>query len=990
MARRRRLLAAVPALAVLPVLALGGTGTPTATGPSAQDRALRDAVFGKTAGTHDLVERVTRDFTPLGATSQAFDAVGAVSTAVATAAKLPTTGPAWTFAGPKKGYYLKDGYQTAPARYGHSSGIVTSVAADTTDATGNTLYVATHGGLFRTTNGGTSWTDLTLGKLPRLGIGAVALDPTNPNRIIIGTGVPLLTRSDDAAGVGIFVSNDKGKTWKKSAYTGHGYGVSTIAISTQAAFAATADGLYRSLDHGASWTRVPLKSNAAHTAEAPGKYANFVTDVQVQPGAPDHVLAAIGYGMGKLQLEDGTIASEGNGLYSSTDNGATFTYSDATGDLTNPTASDDPIGVITLHFSSAPGYGNVVYAVVGDAGKNRGECEGGLTDPGLQDPVVGLNLLGAACASVINGFYRSLDGGQTWALLANYETLLAAPGSQLSLLTALGIGPGYQTGYNKYIADDPTDPTRLVLGLEESYAVHLPPLNVAIPSAGLVPTAFQVINKYWDTVGVLEPGTGGTPAGLPYYGGITTTHPDQHIATFVKTTSGSRLYAGNDGGIWSQDTGLVVGGQNTGQTDLTTCEAPKATTGLSNCDWKSLNDLPTVLPYHANMKPDGVIIAGLQDNGSILVDKAGNGVNVCGGDGVQVGVTEDPRTFYCSTPNQGVQATTDGGKTFTSIYLDGIDIVGGDGLAAYAVDPKDGNHLMRAGRNVVITTDGPHTADGDGFVQVFDAGSSGVPKAAGGTFDWAASGMALRGTTAYVAFCPQTACRGVVTKPSQNAQLIATNVKAGCKATAKTSACWHAVRPQGLGFGQLVGLAIDPKDPKTVYASMNTYNFIGLDPATNRRGKVFVSHDAGAHFTDLTANLPKAGANAIVLLGSRLFVATEVGAFTKLVGDRTWTQLGKGLPAVPVRDIQADLSGKHLTASLFGRGVWTLSTTGLTGLATSAAPAARPVAGPTAPGRGLPATGLPVGFASAALALLGAGLLVRRRVLSDAAGRRTR
>ena len=978
---RRRLVRALPALLVVPVLGFASSSpsVPTAAAPSV-DRAQREAVFGKAPGTHELLDRVQRDAFPVGATTQAFDAVGTTLTAVGTAKSIPSVGQAWTFAGPKKGYFLKEGYDTAPAHYGHSSGIVTTIAADPTDSTGNTVFIGTHGGLFKTTNGGTSWTDLTLGKIPRLGIGAVALDPTDHNRIYLGTGVPLLTRSDDAAGTGLYVSADGGRTWKRGSYSGHGYGVSQISVSTTGgAFAATADGLYRSRDKGASWVRVPLKTNAAHTAEYTGKYGNFLSDVQVQPGAPNVVTAAVGYGLGKLRFEDGSLGSEGNGLYQSTDGGTTFSYLSSTSQLTNATASSDPIGTVTLHYSSAPGYGHVLYAVVGDAGKDRGLCEGGIEDPGVSDPVEGLNLAGALCASIINGFYRSQDGGQTWSLLANYETLLAAPGSQLTLLTALGIGPGYQTGYNKYIADDPTDPSRVVLGLEESYATVLPPSPVALPSAGVTPAAFQVVNKYWDTVGVLEPSTGGTPAGIPYYGGITTTHPDQHYAVFVKTTGGSRLYAGNDGGIWSQDTGPIVKGTNSGATDLTVCEVPKATTGLSNCDWSSLNDLPTVLPYHANMKPDGEIIAGLQDNGSIII-KNGGGTNVCGGDGVQVGVTKDAKVFYCSTPNQGVKATTDDGHTFTSIYLDGDQLVGGDGLAAYAVDPLDGNHLMRAGRNVVITTDGPQSGDSGkkGFVQVFDAGSSGVKTIAGSTYDWAASGMALRGSNAYVAFCPGIACRGVQTKVSQNRQLIATNVQAGCENDARAKDCWHKVLPQGLGFGQLVGLAIDPKDPRTVYASMNTYNFIGLDPATTSRGKVFVSHDAGAHFTDLTANLPKAGANNVVLLGKRLFVATEVGAFTKLVSETSWKSLGTGLPGVPVRDLQSDLSGKHLTGSLFGRGVWTLSTAGLSGVA----PLDQiPSGSGSSGGKGgdLAATGLPVGLAALALVLLTSGAYLRRR-----------
>ncbi|MCU1603013.1 MAG: hypothetical protein JWO22_3722, partial [Frankiales bacterium] len=305
MSRRRRLLV-LPALLVVPVLAFASATAPVGVTSAPPDpvSALRDQVFGKTPGTHELLDRVQRDYTPVGATNQAFDAVGTTLTATTAAAKIPSVGQPWTFAGPKDGYYLKDGYSTAPAHYGHSAGIVTTIAADATDTTGNTIYVGTHGGLFKTTNGGTSWKDLTLGKLPRLGIGAVTVDPANHNRIYLGTGIPLLTRSDDAAGTGLYVSNNGGATWTRGAYTGHGYGVNSIAVSsTGGVFAATADGLYRSRNHGASWVRVPLKTNTAHTAEYTGKYGNFMTDVQVQPGTPNTITAAVGYGLGKVLFE---------------------------------------------------------------------------------------------------------------------------------------------------------------------------------------------------------------------------------------------------------------------------------------------------------------------------------------------------------------------------------------------------------------------------------------------------------------------------------------------------------------------------------------------------------------------------------------------------------------------------------------------------------------------------------------------------------------
>ena len=66
------------------------------------------------------------------------------------------------------------------------SGRVTALAVDTTDTTGNTIYLgAAAGGVWKTTNGGTSWTPLTDNQ-PSLAVGSIAIDPNSA--------IPLLAR----------------------------------------------------------------------------------------------------------------------------------------------------------------------------------------------------------------------------------------------------------------------------------------------------------------------------------------------------------------------------------------------------------------------------------------------------------------------------------------------------------------------------------------------------------------------------------------------------------------------------------------------------------------------------------------------------------------------------------------------------------------------------------------------------------------------------
>src|SRR5215208_3932482 len=64
---------------------------------------------------------------------------------------------------------------------GPVSGRLTGIAADPTDA--NTIYVASAGGgVWKTTNGGTSWAPLTDNQ-PTLAMGSIAIAPSNPSII---------------------------------------------------------------------------------------------------------------------------------------------------------------------------------------------------------------------------------------------------------------------------------------------------------------------------------------------------------------------------------------------------------------------------------------------------------------------------------------------------------------------------------------------------------------------------------------------------------------------------------------------------------------------------------------------------------------------------------------------------------------------------------------------------------------------------------------
>ena len=68
------------------------------------------------------------------------------------------------------------------------------------------------GGVFMTQDGGLSWKPI-FEKEPTVSIGAIALAPSNPNLVWVGTGESN-PRNDVITGKGVYFSPDAGATWK--------------------------------------------------------------------------------------------------------------------------------------------------------------------------------------------------------------------------------------------------------------------------------------------------------------------------------------------------------------------------------------------------------------------------------------------------------------------------------------------------------------------------------------------------------------------------------------------------------------------------------------------------------------------------------------------------------------------------------------------------------------------------------------------------------
>jgi hypothetical protein len=810
---------------------------------------------------------------------------------------IPVANPElpWKDVGPL-GVDNPPGYMGSTEQFGRIAGMGTALAADTNDPTGNTVFFGNMGGLWKSTDGGTNWKNLSDGKLTSAGVGAIGLNPNRPQDIYVGTGISYLTISGEAYGTGFYVSHDGGQTFNRPSPNTSGWGTNVIRVSpTGVVYVGTNHGLYVSTDHGDTLSLVQLPTLADHSGTASGPYANWITDVAIRPGHPNEVTVAVGFPQGKVKLADGSIAAPGNGLYRSMAGGAagTFKALDVSG-LTNPESSADPIGRITLQYSPIAGGDAILWALLSDAGLTNSLGFTGLPAP-LDNPT----------ASTLNGLYRSGDDGASWTLKEMPTTLLAAPNSTLtpSANPVLGYAPGVQADYEIPLALDPNIPDQVYSGLEEAYQT----LANAGPGPG--PAATTVIERYADICGFYLFTTNVTnglacPTGTPIYGGYTT-HPDQHAMVVVKTGTGSRIYSANDGGVFRQDSHAVGLGQ-----------------GFDNNSWTDLNHMASLEPWRVAMLPDGEILQALQDNGASINGADRRGVEFGIGDGVYVFPTPNSDIFYFSVPGAGLFVTKDHGHNFTEMQpsLNGVGF-----LSPIAIDPTDPNHIVAAAQNIEETLKGANTmvlsnpVTGQvirtDWTQSYNAGT------AYGGLAWTATALDVRGAVAYAGMC--VTCRTVEEQFDKVHAGIMTNVKTGCTPAKGSSACWHTATGKGLPQGYLSSLVIDPLDTKTIYVSVLERQFVGY-PANKAPGRVFVSHDGGESFTDLTGNLPHGSIWKLVLRNNIVVAATDTGVFASKAGSLAWDRLGSGLPATQVRDAFIDPTGRYLLVSAYGRGTWQL------------------------------------------------------------------
>ncbi|MCL6274414.1 glycosyl hydrolase [Muricauda sp. 2012CJ35-5] len=320
-----------------------------------------------------------------------------------------------------------------------------------------TYYMGTTGGgLWKTSDAGQHWNNISDGFFELGSVGAVAVSASNPNIVYVGMGEHAPRGVMTSYGDGVYKSNDAGKTWVKlgleatqhiSRIIIHPTNPDLVYVAAQGAlFGPNKErGLYRSKDGGKSWENILFVNDLTGAAE-----------LSMDAQNPLVLYAA----MWEHQRKPHKVISggEGSGLYKSTDGGDTWT------ELTQGL----PEGKGKMAIAVSPANSNKVYALIesdsnadkgglfvsNDAGKNWSMVSGDnrlvqrawyyievFPDPNDENTVYVLS------ASA----FRSEDGGKSWSQITgthgDYHDLWINPSNSKNMVIANDGGAAISFNY---------------------------------------------------------------------------------------------------------------------------------------------------------------------------------------------------------------------------------------------------------------------------------------------------------------------------------------------------------------------------------------------------------------------------------------------------------------------------------------------------------------------------------------------------------------
>lgn len=815
--------------------------------------------------------------------------------------------------------------QIASLAYGKISGRVSSIAMDPADASGNTVYVGTTGGgVWKSTNAAGAADTVKFQPL------------TDTLPVFSGSAGSAATASLSIGAI--------------SAQAG-GIVLAGTGDSNDASDSYYGSGILRSADGGLTWTLIPGSQDGAygrHSFMGLG-FAGFAWST-ANPGL---VVAAVS------QSAEGSIVnavstSSVMGLYVSNDSGVTWamgTISDGTIPVLSPFGGANAGGVavtsvvwnpVRQRFYAAIRYHGYYESADGAAWTRLRQQPGaGLTTmacPAITGATTSLScpiFRGALAVQPVSGDLFAITTDRHNVNQGLWQDVCAPSGGGCSSSVvsfasrlasgALEVGGGSsviaQADYDLSLAAQPLGAdTVLLVGTRDLFRCSL---------AG----GCALRNTTNATNGCA------TPAMVA---------PNQHV--LITVASSGLLFVGNDSGLWRSTDGIGEQG--------TPCSADDAN------HFQNLNggfaSLAEVVSLAADPSNGANLLAGLGANGTVSSTggAAGAWQQVSAGEGGTVAIDQsNPLLWYISTA---------GGVSFRGCAL-GARCEAAD----FAGAPTIGAAQTSADVSLV---DAPWMLDPAMSSNVL-VGTCRVwrgPVGSGGGWSSANELSTMLGGPQNVACDPTTnpfvrslAAGGVgieagVAQNSGSPVLyagIAGAVDGGGTyaghifSTMRADAAWGATRWTDLGASPVLNdfinsgrfnpsgfdissLAADPHDAtgKTIYATVMGFSGNGVSTP-----HVYGSTDGGAHWQNLSSNLPNAPANSVVVDpndANTLYVALDTGVYvttqvTSCTTGNCWSVYGISLPNAPVVQLSAGTAlptgdGRVglLRAGTYGRGIW--------------------------------------------------------------------
>jgi photosystem II stability/assembly factor-like uncharacterized protein len=664
--------------------------------------------------------------------------------------------------------------------------------------------------------------------------------------------------------------------WRFVGPTNIGGRVVDIAVDPIAAdtiyIAAATGGVWKSSDRGARFTSIwPL-------ANPQSMGALVIT--------PNGTLFA---GTGEANPGGGSITYGGGGIFRSLDGGATWqrvglANSGAIGRLVIDPANPQRIFAAVTGNLYNPGGQRGVYQSTDGGSRWRRVLAGDNSTTGAVDLAIDPTNPDRVFAAmwdhlrepdlrtyggVGSGVYRSIDGGRTWQRLTN------------------GLPPSSPNIGRIGVAVAPSNPQRVFAIVIQTSGLFQGLYRsddggdswTQLPSSTL--SGAQSTYGWWFGRVWVDPVNQNHVFGAGVYlcestdGGSSfnaqfSPHADDHAMIWDLKVPG-RVYLGNDGGTYRSD----VNG--------------------SNDRWTFAVSQPFTQFYSVDVSEQDTtrIVGGAQDNG---VNRSYGGASwntYIGGDGLEalIDPSDQNMVYGCSQYGE-CNRSSNGGNT-SSDFTGATVSSRRNWFSPLQFDPSNPGVLYYAGNQVNRSAD--HAVHWSVISPDLTGGPGRDPNYPFGTV-----------TTLAAA---KTDSNRLFAGTDDGRLWFSTNLGGN----------WIRVDDPNLPGTWVTRVTADPTNSSIAYAA-----FSGFRSGT-QLPYVLKTIDGGTTWTSIVGNLPQAPVNDIVVLGSTLYVATDVGVFGSDDGGTTWSTAGARLPNVPVTDLEYVASSNSLYAATFGRGMFSLA-----------------------------------------------------------------